>query len=156
MDVTGSACLFVLGAPVYAACTRCGVNTLKYGSSGVCSYCLNYQAVRKRATELANAPTQALQTNVVLGKRKAEVLREPRKLLPPPACTEFQTRSGMYEALLHMLKTFYKTNASSKTHPPYVSFHGSYSIVADPKVSNVRQLLLVSQDLQKIVKLPHQ
>ena len=156
MDVTRSACLFVLGTPVYAACTRCGVSTLKYGSSGVCSYCINYQAVRKRAAEFANTPLQVSQTKVVLGKRKAEVLREPRKLLPPPACTEFQTRSGMYEALLNMLKTFYGTNTSSKTHPSYISFHGSYSIIADPKVSGVRQLLLVSQDLQKIVKLPHQ
>lgn len=60
----------------------------------------------------------------------------------------------MYEALLTSLKTFYKANTSSRA--PYISFYGSYSIIADPAVSNARQALHVSQDLQKIVKLPHQ
>ena len=70
-------------------------------------------------------------------------------------CQEFQTRSGMYEALLVLLKDYYKANQSSKVAPQYIAFHGSYSIVADPTVSTMKQASLVLQDLQKIVKLPH-
>ena len=175
--VTTSSPPSVLGSPGYAICLRCGVRTLVARASEMCSYCLDYEAVRKGAAKLTNVrayPSQTntvpskgkadpfdtgvrpYQTNMVLGKRKADALRESRKLLPIPPCTEFQTRSGMYDVLLSTLKTFYKTGVSSRTPPPYLLFHGSYSIIADPKVSNARQLLLVSQDLQKIVKLPHQ
>ena len=68
---------------------------------------------------------------------------------------EFQTRSELHDALLGMLKDYYKATRNSKTPTQYVAFYGSYSIVADPDVSTAKQTMLVSQDLRKIVKLPH-
>lgn len=95
---------------------------------------------------------RSLVSSIALGKRKMDWDASPQEVL---SCQEFQTQSGLYEALLGIMKAFFEANQDLKNPAQYIAFHGSYSIVADGSVSTMRQTTLVSQDLRKIVKLPH-
>lgn len=92
------------------------------------------------------------------GERKADASLEPPlpKLASILPCTEFQSRSDMYTELSSRIRSFYKScNAVSSSRPRYVDFHGSYSVIVDHGTNHPKQVSLVSQDLQKIVKLLH-
>lgn len=92
----------------------------------------------------------------VLGKRKADASHEPPlpQLASTLPCTEFQSRADMYTELSGRVREFYQL-CNNASRPRYVDFHGSYSVVVDHGASHPKLVSLVSQDLQKIVKLPH-
>ena len=118
-------------------CSYCRVLMLAPNLGGICDAC------RRRYTAQASEAAQ--------GKRKVDAIEE----LQAMPCTEYQTPSAMYEVLRSTVTDFYKANDPTKAHTPYVFFHGTFSVVADPQVPNKMQSTLVSQELQKIVKLPH-
>lgn len=154
---------------MHTHCKTCGAVEHVVQSYGVCNHCLHQQFAKEResgrewmqavvaerakwdphAAKVLARAEKPQPSDVVLGKRKADALQD-------TPCTMYQTRSALYEALLGKLKTFYQAQQAGKASTAYISFHGSYSIVADPTVYNARQVIIVSGDLQKIAKLPHQ
>ncbi|GJE90926.1 hypothetical protein PsYK624_070730 [Phanerochaete sordida] len=138
-------------------CPPCTELEIKYGDS---RWAVAQRKLLKKkaaaAKKEAEAAKAAPPSTVALGKRKADTMEAPpAAALPTRSCKGFQTRAAMYEELTTRMRNFYTANKSSQTGASYVAFHGAYSIVADPSVSHKLRSTLVSQELQKIVKLPH-
>ncbi|OBZ73736.1 hypothetical protein A0H81_06120 [Grifola frondosa] len=97
-----------------------------------------------------------------LGKRKAEVFAEEgdkrtRIALRHSSNTRmlFQTESGLLDALSAALQSYYASSLASSSQLPYINFHGTYSIIADPRIKLRKRVEMLSAKLKKTVKLPH-
>ncbi len=69
--------------------------------------------------------------------------------------SEFQTSHDLYDMLSGLVKSYYKACTSPSVPCVNISFQGSYSVVADPNISNSRRVRMESKYLSKIIKLPH-
>ncbi|KAL6304555.1 hypothetical protein BKA93DRAFT_733065 [Sparassis latifolia] len=104
--------------------------------------------------------SQSSGVGVLLGKRKAVELDRGEHgggadFVDVEGYVQFQTAPALLDALSSTLKAYYDACLSASTPPPYISFCGTYSIVADPKIPQWKRVELVSTDLRKIAKLPH-
>ncbi|TFY61823.1 hypothetical protein EVJ58_g4262 [Rhodofomes roseus] len=70
-------------------------------------------------------------------------------------CEDYQSCGDLWDALAAALNSFNDAWNQSATRPPYVNFHGTYSIVADPKIPLWKRVELVSRDLRRLARLPH-
>ncbi|KAI0924524.1 hypothetical protein AcW1_006632 [Taiwanofungus camphoratus] len=137
------------------------------------------QAEKKRSTEAApmtweasssnisseisgNEPRGSMPTSytgVLLGKRKApETDSEvPAKMSSSrdKMYDQYQTGADMLDTLSSSLKQYYNACLSSSAQPPYIQFRGGYSVVSDPKITRWKRVDMVSDELKKVVKLPH-
>lgn len=103
-------------------------------------------------------------SGVALGKRKTvDEGSGARKSRTKPRSTAtiqmFQTEAQAYQSIasaMEMCKNAPVVGSSTTPHSPRcVRFHGAYSIVADPTVSQQTRVEMVSVKLKEISKLPH-
>ena len=108
------------------------------------------------------------QAAVLPRKRKAELvlddcIERPDPIVASGSRAEYQTEQALLDALSAEVKTFQasfnrlRSQAgvpSEQASPTYINFHGSFTVVMDPSVSERHRAKRFIADLSKSVKLP--